>query len=208
MAPATRGRTIRWARYYDAVAWLVTLGQARAIRQKTVELAQIQPGDVVLEVGCGTGDVALAAKLRTGAAGRVYGTDAAPEMIEVARQKASKAGIEVDFQVDLIENISFPDHTFDVVLSSLMMHHLPNDLKRRGLREIHRVLKPGGHLLVVDFKRPKTLTNHILMALLSHAALHTGVHELPVLLQEAGFRNITAGATNFWLLGFVRGEAA
>src|SRR5204863_5051830 len=126
------------------------------LRRTTVELAGIQPAERVLEVGCGTGDVAIAASERTGTGGAVYAIDPSPEMIAVARDKAARARRAVDFQVGVIEALAFPDASFDVVLSSLMMHHLPNDLKRRGLAEIARVLKPDGRLLIVDFKRPTT----------------------------------------------------
>src|SRR5436853_2061435 len=153
-APATQGQLIRWARYYDLFVSVFTLGHRRQLRQSTVELAGIQPGERVLEVGCGTGDVALAARERAGTSGAAYGIDPSVEMIAVARDKAARAGLAVDFQVGVIEALAFPDASFDVVLSSLMMHHLPGDLKQRGLVEIVRVLKPGGRLLIVDFKRP------------------------------------------------------
>jgi ubiquinone/menaquinone biosynthesis C-methylase UbiE len=174
----------------------------------TVDLAQIQSGDTVLEVGCGTGDVALAAKARAGAAGVVYGIDPAPEMIDAARAKAARQGAAVDFQIGLIESLAFQDASVDVVLSSLMMHHLPDDLKRRGLAEIARVLKPGGRLLIVDFKRPGSRLGHLLAALSGHNALATAVQDLPPMARAAGFVDIEAGDTDFRMLGFVRCQIA
>jgi SAM-dependent methyltransferase len=86
-----------------------------------------------------------------GTAGETCGIDPAPEMVELARRKAAQAGVRVRFEVGVIEVLPYlPDH-FDVVLSSLMLHHLPDELKRRGLAEIHRVLKPAGRLVAVDF---------------------------------------------------------
>lgn len=148
----TKGRTIPWASFYDTVVWLLSRGKGQALREATVKLAQIKPGERVLDVGCGTGDLTMAAKALADSTGEVYGTDASPEMIDLARRKVTRAGIDVTFQVDLIEKITFPDNQFDVVLSSLMMHHLPDDLKREGLAEIYRVLKPGGRLLIVDIE--------------------------------------------------------
>lgn len=205
-APETRGRLIRWARYYDPCVSLLMLGRRRRLRRTTVALAHIQPGERVLEVGCGTGDVALVAKAQTGPHGAVSGIDAAPEMIAVARTKAARQGAVVDFQVGLIEALAFPDATFDVVLSSMMMHHLPDDLKRQGLAEIARVLKPGGRLLIVDFKHPTDHVGQALMALLQHGGLSKGVQDLPQLLQAAGFSGIESGETGFRTLGFVRGQ--
>lgn len=204
-APATAGRLIRWAKYYDPCVSILTLGQRARIRQATVAKAEIQAGATVLEVGCGTGDVALAAKRRAGAGGTVYGIDPAPEMIAVARAKAARAGLALDFQVGVIEALAFPDASFDVVLSSLMMHHLPGDLKRRGLAEIARVLKPGGRLLIVDAKRPTTRVAQALTTLMLHGALREGIQDLPALLHEAGFVQVQAGDLGFGVLGFASG---
>ncbi|MFN8475604.1 MAG: methyltransferase domain-containing protein [Anaerolineae bacterium] len=208
-APHTEGRTIGWARHYDAVVTALTMGRAGRIREATVDLARIQPGDAVLDVGCGTGDLTLAAKSRAGASGLVCGIDAAPEMIEVAKEKAKRAGADVTFQVNTIEALPFADATFDVVLSSLMMHHLPDTLKRQGLAEVRRVLKPGGRLLILDFKRPTSERGRILTAAMMHSHLDTGVQDLPPLLQEAGFEKVESGDLEFSAIGFgVIGYAA
>ncbi len=207
--PQTRGRTIHWANRYDLSVKLLTLGRDKALRNRTLDLAYIQPGNSILDVGCGTGDLTVAAKARAGATSRVYGIDASPEMIEVARSKVARASIDIEFRVDLVEALSFPAASFDVVLSSLMMHHLPDDLKLKGLREIYRVLKLGGWLLVVDMKRPTGLHNHLLMALLHHSGIHTGVQDLPVVMQSVGFTRTEVGNTGILpMLGFVRAEAS
>jgi demethylmenaquinone methyltransferase/2-methoxy-6-polyprenyl-1,4-benzoquinol methylase/phosphoethanolamine N-methyltransferase len=199
---------IRWARYYDSFVSVFTLGRRTQLRQATVALAGIQPGATVLEVGCGTGDVALAACERAGAGGAVYGIDPSPEMIAVARDKAARLGRAVDFQIGVIETLAFPDASFDVVLSSLMMHHLPGGLKQRGLTEIARVLKPGGRLLIVDFKRPTTRWARMMNHLFMHGGLHEGVQDLPALLHTAGFTQVQIGDTRFGMLGFVIGQVA
>jgi len=205
-APATRGRVIHWAKYYDPVVDAMTLGRRARLRRATVDLALIQPGESVLEVGCGTGDVALAARRQAGAEGMVCGTDPAPEMIAVAKGKAERAGLAVDFQIGVIESIAFPDASFDVVFSSLMMHHLPADLKRRGLGEIARVLRPGGRCVVVDLKHPTTAMQRATMTLLMHGGLHEGVQDLPALMREAGFAEARAGDMPIGFLGFAIGQ--
>jgi demethylmenaquinone methyltransferase/2-methoxy-6-polyprenyl-1,4-benzoquinol methylase/phosphoethanolamine N-methyltransferase len=212
--PQTTGRTIRWAAFYDAFVTLATFGRSPAIRKATAELAGIQPGDKVLDVGCGTGDLSIEASRLAGPSGQVYGIDAAPEMIDVARrkmarQKVARTAAGVDFRVGLIEAIDFPDGYFDAVLSSLMMHHLPDDLKQRGLREVRRVLKPGGRLLIVDFKRSANASNRAHMALLLHRNMPRGVQDLTELMERAGFGQIETGdlRAGFGMLGFVRGVA-
>src|SRR5262245_42227458 len=104
-APHTAGRTIRWAQHYDTVVTLMTVGRARTMRQATINLAHIQPGERVLDVGCGTGDLTLLAKSAAGPTGEVYGIDASPEMIQVAHRKAAQAGIDIAFQVEVIERL-------------------------------------------------------------------------------------------------------
>jgi ubiquinone/menaquinone biosynthesis C-methylase UbiE len=200
----TEGSLIRWAPYYDLVTNILMLGQAPRLRKTTVDQAQIESGDSVLDVGCGTGEVTLLAKGRAGN-GHVHGVDPAPEMIAVARRKAARKGLEIDFRVGVIEALPFPDSSIDAVTSSLMMHHLPENLKLRGLREIYRVLKPGGRLLIADFMRPTgSFLNHVFIAFTRHERLRQGIEDIQGLLKNAGFSQITQPKEKVLVIGFVR----
>ena len=200
----TEGTLIRWAPYYDLAVNLTTVGHAPRLRKLTVDNALINPGDSVLDVGCGTGEVTLLAKTRA-KDGKVYGIDPAPEMIDVARKKAARKKLDVDFRVGVIESLPFPDSSLDVVTSSLMMHHLPEDLKVRGLAETYRVLKPGGRLLIADFMRPTgSFLNYLFIAFTRHQGLKSGIEDLQKLLKGAGFRQITQSDENVLIIGFVR----
>jgi len=200
--PQTEGKTIPWASFYDTIVRLLSFGKDRMIRSKTIELAQIEPGDWVLDVGCGTGDLTIAAKAAAGPSGEVYGTDAATNMIAVAQEKASKVGLKVTFQVGLIENIEFQDGQFDVVLSSLMMHHLPDDLKQVGLAEINRVLKPGGQLLIVDMQSTaggsvkQQLSDLMIQLHGGHTAMQDNVTRQIPFVETAGFVNVHSDKIN------------
>jgi ubiquinone/menaquinone biosynthesis C-methylase UbiE len=126
-------------------------------------------------------------------------------MISVARKKAARKGLEIDFRVGVIEALPFPDSSIDVVTSSLMMHHLPEDLKARGLAEIYRVLKPGGRLLIADFMRPTgAFLNHLFIAFTRHQRLQKGIEDLQGLLRNAGFGQITQSEKKILVIGFLR----
>jgi len=199
----TKGRVIHWAGYYDALLQVLMLGKDRAIREMTLELAKVGMGEKVLDVGCGTGSLAILAKSRVGVEGRVEGIDPSPEMIQVARKKSARAGMEVGFRIGGIESIPFPDDSFDVVLSSLMVHHLPDDVKREGLREVRRVLRPGGRLLVVDLEpRGGSFTKLLFNHLIGHSRLEGNVTMLPDRLREAGFEDVEVGVTQYSSLSY------
>lgn len=146
----TTGHVLHWARAYDALVWVLTLGNEQRFRQRLAELARLEAGQSVLDVGCGTGALAIAAKGFVGTGGEVAGVDPSPEMVARAGRKAGKAGVDARFEVGTIEALPFPDATFDTVLSSLMLHHLTDDGLTQGLGEIARVLKAGGRFLAVD----------------------------------------------------------
>src|SRR5258708_27353500 len=129
-APATEGSVIQWAWGYDGLVRALTLGRAGALRRQTVRLAQIQPGERVLEVGCGTGDVALLARAAAGPAGAGVGVDPSPEMIARAPQKTPPRPGGVDYRLGGVENLALPPASFAGLLARLVMHPPPQRLQR------------------------------------------------------------------------------
>jgi len=206
-AVQTRGFTLHSPRFYDLFVNMLLLGKERALREKTAEIAAIKPGDKVLDVGCGTGNLTFAALACAGTSGEVHGIDASPKMIQVARSKAARSGAKAHFQIGLIERIPFPDDYFDVVLSSLMIHHLPDDLKCKGFVEIRRVLQPTGHLFAVDFEPPSNpLVQHMLAHVHFHGMMQVDVREYVPMLEEAGFTHVVTGRTTYRFLSYVKGN--
>lgn len=186
----TRGLLLDRGWRYDLEVWFfdafLVHGEINRLRHRVLDGADLPGGHKLLDVGCGTGTLAIQAARRLTGAGDVTGVDPAPRQIARARSKARRAGVKVDFQSGVIENLSFPDSTFDTVTSTLMMHHLPGDLRLQGLAEIARVLKPQGRLIVADFDYPDGD-----QPTTSPAANGCGgTSALPDLLQQSGFSDI------------------
>lgn len=95
---------------------------------------------------------------------------------------------------------------FDVVLSSAMFHHLPDDLQRRGLAEIFRVLQRGGRLLIVDIKRPTSFVQRMTLMTLLHGGKISDVHELLPLMEKAGYVGTQIGNMQWRSMGFIQGQ--
>jgi ubiquinone/menaquinone biosynthesis C-methylase UbiE len=187
------------ARHYDRLVWLLTVGRERALRARLADIAAFCPGEAVLDAGCGTGTLALEAKRRVGAGGRVHGIDASPEMIGRARQKAAAQGIDVTFEAGRAEALPFPDASFDVVLSTLMLHHLPRAVRERFAQEIRRVLRPGGRVLAVDFE-PGVKKGGLISRIHRHG--HVPLREIIELLRDAGLNVVDMGGIGFGDLQF------
>ncbi len=196
-----------WSSVYDIITGLLFLGQEQNLRQATLDLVKIDPRDAILEVGCGTGTLTLAAKRRAGPESRVFGIDPAPDMIETAKHKALKNGLDVEFKQGLLEAIPFPDNTFDIVLSSAMMHHVPaGETQRKGIAEAFRVLKPGGQFLIVDLEPPRTFPMKEITGLLFGPEFLTlSVRTYIPLLEKTGYIDIRSGATKTKTFSYLAG---
>lgn len=187
---------------YDSYMRKMTLGREKALREMTINLAQVKPGDRVLEVGCGTGTLTLAAKRQAGPTGQVYGIDIIPGMIEISKQKAEQSNLDVTFQLGSIDDIPFPENTFDVVMCSFMIFHMSDAVRNKGIAEIYRVLKPQGKLMVLDVALPVKPFSRALLKVILGFILKHDLKELIPPMEEAGFSNIEVAQAKYRLLGF------
>ncbi len=198
--PTTKGLVLHSAFLYDLLLWLLSFGKEKKMREKALRLARLSAGENVLDIGCGTGTVAIMAKRQVGQKGQGCGIDASPEMLARASKKARKIGLEVDFRNALVESTPFRDEQFDVVLSTLMLHHLPGILRRQCATEVRRVLKPGGRLLAIDFGTApgkKGIVAHF------HRHGHINLTEMATIFEEAGLSIRDRGALGIGDLQYV-----
>lgn len=204
--PGTDSKLIHWARSYDLLVWVLTLGRDRMFREKTLDLAQVALGESVLDIGCGTGTLALAAKRRVGSRASVTGIDASPHMIARARKKARRVGAEVTFVTADVKSLPYAAGTFDLVLSTVMLHHLSDDARLKCLAEVRRVLKPGGRFLALDFGGAAPERRRRAGRMHNHA--HFNLLELVPQLRAAGLSRLESGPAGFRDLQFVRAVLA
>lgn len=178
-------------------------------KRRLVEQARIQPGQRVLDLGCGTATLTILAQRRHPEA-QLVGVDGDPKVLAVARRKLAEAGLAIPLDQALAWDLPYPADSFDRVLSCLVFHHLMRDEKLRSLREVRRVLRPGGSLHIADFGPPSSRLGRALARRLQRGErLGDNVAgRLPELLAEAGFRDAAQTGRHTTLggvLGFVRG---
>jgi ubiquinone/menaquinone biosynthesis C-methylase UbiE len=185
-------------RQFDLMTRVCTLGQERKLRHWTLNLAGLQPGNAILDVGCGTGTLLLAAAERVGPSGALHGIEPSAEMAAHARHKAEAQRTPLQVVEGSADSLPYPSASFDAVFSTLVFHHLPRSMQEGAIREMRRVLRPGGRAVIVDWQEPKSfakaITSPIFLVYLLH---HFGPSRSPLdapgiesLMSEFGFEDI------------------
>ena len=184
-----RGTTIDRFRLNELVSQLAFGGRRGRVYQRIVALSGVGPGDCVLEVGSSSGYLARKLAAAAGPAGHVTAVDPSQPAIEHARRRGPAA---ITFITGVAQDLDLPDSSFDVVTSTLAVHHIPARKREAAFREMYRVTRPGGRLLVADFdpsRRPLPL--HPGGARMRRASATAG--PLEQLAATAGYEVISTG---------------
>lgn len=186
-------------RWYDPVMRLI-FPETR-ITDRLIRQADIQSGEQVLDVGCGTGTHIIRVKQAQPEA-MIHGVDIDPEVLKLAQRKIEQNCLELFLKQGSAIALPYSDHHFDHVISCLLVHHLDNQAKQQMLEEAFRVLKPGGQLHLVDFGEPQDIPMWVISLLVRWFEEIQGHIQgmLPKLIQNAGFK-LDATPVHFRTLG-------
>jgi len=185
-------RVEHFTRYYDWWIHLITFGRATLVRRAV--LRYVQPGEAVLDVGCGTGTLAIAAA-RQGAS--VVGIDRSRPMLALAREKAARAGVQVDFRVGQAPILPVSGELFDVATATFALSELSRDEALLTVRAMAEAVRPGGRVIIADEALPRHPLlwlfgelQRLLFGVIAFAVLQelapTHRHPWPAMLEEAG----------------------
>ena len=190
----------RWLPFYDIGTSLLRVS---VVHDALLAQADVRAGQHVLDIGCGTGTLAVRLKQRVPAA-HVTGLDPDELALSRARSKAERAHVDILFVRGFADAIPSADGSFDRVLSSMMLHHLTDEEKAATLRDVHRVLKPGGSFHLLDFTTDHTHPRGVIARLLHREGHHLhGQSSAQVLqmIRDAGFVNAMHLETRRTLFG-------
>jgi ubiquinone/menaquinone biosynthesis C-methylase UbiE len=168
----------------------------RTLHRQLLDQAALRPGDQVLEIGCGTGNLLLLAKAGQPDAA-VVGLDPDLSALARARRKARRRKMDLQLDRGYADALPYADDSVDVVLSSFMLHHLPDGEREQAAREVHRVLRPGGRLHVVDMGgHAHAHDGRIARKAQQDERLQANFGDgIPRLLREAGFTDVAEVAS-------------
>lgn len=177
--------------FFDFLIEVAGLGTS--FKKKVLERTQLKNGERLLDVGCGTATLLITAKSRYPDS-QVIGIDADDRVLDIARKKIQDNNLEIEVVQARAEHLPFPSSSFDVVVSTLIFHHLPTEMKQLAMSEIYRVLRQDGRFLLVDFGKPEGVLLRIFFALAALIQSDEASYlqdnkkgKLPLFLEEADF---------------------
>jgi ubiquinone/menaquinone biosynthesis C-methylase UbiE len=194
-----RDRLIHCAGLYDLAIGL--LGRrGRQLRASIADRLNLGSGDRVLDVGCGTGRLAVVLAQRVGPNGSVNGIDPAREMVAWATANARRAGVAATFQQAFAQQLPFSDASFDALTCTLALHHVADHARPTAVAEMYRVLRPGGTLLIGELQASSRGRR---WPRLHHFGADDTIEQARELTRSAGFVDIEYADTNLAWLGTI-----
>ncbi len=175
--------------FYDLITGLTM--REFTFKRRLVDQARITKGERVLDLGCGTATLTILIK-ESHPEAEVIGLDGDPKVLEIARTKIAKAGLDITLDRGIAFELPYPDSSFDRVLSSLLFHHLTRESKRRTLGEVFRVLRPGGEFHLADFGKPNNVLTYLISLVMRHFEEDRDNIDglMPKFIKEAGFDSV------------------
>lgn len=188
--------------FYDPLMQLFM--RESTFKRSLVEQARIEKGSHLLDIGCGTATLTILIK-KIHPEADVTGLDGDPEILQMARKKVTKASLDIKLDLGLSFELPYPDRSFDRVVSSLVFHHLTRENKVKTIKEIFRVLSPGGELHLADFWKPQNALMYLISLVLRHLEeIRDNINGLlPEMFQKAGFEQVEETARFMTLFGTV-----
>lgn len=195
---------------YDPLVRVVV--RERRFKARLLAGAALRPGMRVLDLGCGTGTLAIMAQ-RAVPGVSIVAVDADPAAIEIARRKAAREAVSIEFHIGMAQQLPYRSRSFDRVLSTLLFHHLPHAGKLAALGETARVLAPGGEIHLADFGLPANPLMRVCFSLVRKVdGMETTednvMGRLPEMIRSAGFEKIRETARYSTVAGTIRLYAA
>ena len=193
-------------RFYDL--FVEATMPARRLRARLAEAVGLKPGHRVLDIGCGTGALAISLK-RAAPGATILGLDPDRRILAIAARKSNELGLAIHLDQGLASALPYADASFDRVVSTLAFHHLSRNAKRVALTEIRRVLRASGELHLLDFGRPSNGLMAIISWLVSFFEDRDAVRDnfrglLPSLIEEAEFSTVVESASFNTVFGTLR----
>lgn len=188
--------------FYDLITKLIGGDKAR---RELLNQAHLRPNDRILEIGCGTGTLAISLKQAYPEV-QVMGLDPDPKALNRAQRKARRAAVNVQFDQGFADTLGYASNSFDAIFSSFMFHHLETDVKQKTLSEVRRVLKPSGRLHLLDFEVEESASGHTHWQLFhSHKRLKDNSESrILAFLTQAGLADSKKVATRRAIFGLSR----
>jgi ubiquinone/menaquinone biosynthesis C-methylase UbiE len=183
--------------YDPLLKWVM---RENMFKSRLIQQAYIRPNMKVLDLGCGTGTLTIMLK-RAYPDATIVGLDGDSQVLDIAREKSH--GMNIQWGKGLAASLPYPDSRFDRVVTSLVVHHLVTDDKRRAFQEIYRVLKPHGEIIVLDFGMPHSPLSRFMVSYMRRleevADNFAGL--IPRFITEAGFGDVKEAEHFFTIFG-------